>query len=212
MGHLGKGQPGDVVSQVGSQNLVIGRRILRTVTVAALPVVADFETLSAAAVNNTILDVIGDVIEVADVPIDASGLTIRMFNSPVIEMSGNSFLWSADGDLAIRGPAVINFDSTPLLDANGNVGRAILDGVELNTGLAATGVLTNGERGRFTGCIFGSGLRLDGIRNTVMGADVLLGIIIDAGGENNIVSNSQLSPNNIVDAGSGTILSDIRIY
>lgn len=212
MGHLGKGNPGDVLHQVGLRDIVIGLRILKTVTVAALPVLADFETLSAAAVDNTVLNVIGDVNEVADVPIDASGLTIVMFNSPTIDMGANSFLWSSDGDLAIRGAAVINYGSSPLFDANGNTGRAIVDGAGLNTSLAATGILTNGQQGRFTGCIFGSGLRLDGIRNTVMGADILLGIVVDAGAENNMISNCQLSPNDIVDAGSGTILSDIRIY
>ena len=182
------------------------------VTVAALPVVADFETLSAAAVSNTVLNVIGDVIEIADVPVGSSGLTVRMFNSPFIAMGPNSFLWSANGELAIRGPAIIDYGSDPLFDANGNVGRAIVDGLEINTNLAATGVLTNGTSGRFTGCVYSSGLRLDGIRNTVTGADILLGIVVDAGAENNMISNCQLSPNNIVDAGSGTILSDIRIY
>jgi hypothetical protein len=212
MGHLGKGNPGDLLHQVGQKNIVIGKRLLDTVTVAALPVVADFETLSAAAVNNTVLDVIGDVNEVANVPIGASGLTVRMFNNPTIDMAGNSFLWSANGSLALRGPASIDFTSSPLFDANGNSGRAIVDGMEITTGLAATGILTDGERGRFTGCVFTSGLRLDGIRNTVVGADIGFGIVVDASAENNIISSCQLDADEIVDAGSGTILSDIRIY
>lgn len=180
------------------------------VTVAGPPVVADFETLNdAIADSNTVLNVIGDVVEPSNVAVGASGLTIRMFNSPTLDMGANSFVWSTDDSLSIRGNAIINYSASPLFDANGNQGRVIVDGAEINNTLVATGVLTNGTRGRFTGCVFGGGLRLDGIKNTVTGADIASGIALDAGGENNIVSSCQLD-GSIFDAASGTILADIR--
>jgi len=232
MTHLGKGNPDDVLYQDGSKNLVVGipPRISAisgvfdyivlnsgtlgssVTTVAGSPIVADFETLSAAAAaDNTLVEVIGDVTEVADVLIGASGLTIRMVNDPIITMGANKFAWSSDGSLATRGPAVISHTSTPLFEASGNVGRVLADGLEITNLLVSTGVLTNGSRGRFNGCVFNNGLRIDGTKNTVLGAEISSGIIFEATSENNMVSSCQLS-GYTSDAGSGNIFSNIRVY
>lgn len=218
MAYSGKGNNGDVLTIVSGHvewatPTAVGGGL--GVTVAALPVVADFETLSAAVSgNNTELNVIGDVVEVANILVPNSGLMVRVIRSAKVNMRTNKFIWDADGDLYMRGGILRhNFSSdNTFFDLNGNNGKLYVENMEIQNSGSATVALMNSLNGEFNGCIFDGPAIVAGERNRLIGCD-FINLTIASSGINNTISSSHIpSANPIADNGSGTILNAIRQY
>jgi hypothetical protein len=180
---------------------------------ASIP--ADFTTIvEALASGNTVMTVIGDTVESANIDVGVSGLNIVMANSALLDMDTNKFLWSADGDLRIEGNGSIIYsylvDDT-LFDAAGNAGAPVIDGIRLNNNSSASGIITNATNASLSSCVVSGDLVLNGVRCSVVGCDLTADLILPYTSENNEVSSCQLN-GAFTDNGSGNILSDIRIY
>jgi hypothetical protein len=188
------------------------------VTVAGLPVSADFETMAAAiSGNNTILNVIGDTTEPLDVLVTASGLTVRIFNDAEINLQTNSFLWSAPGNVAIRGQGSLRYaiagGSNTVFDLQSNAGILTVDGLELKNESTGGGLvtITNGTDGRFDKCVWTGDVRIAGERNIISACNMTTTLIIESGSINTHISDTQID-GGFTDFGSGTLMGDINLY
>ena len=188
------------------------------VTVAGLPVQADFETMVAAiTAGNSILNVIGDTTEPSDVLVTTSGLTVRMFNDAEIDLGANSFLWSTSGNMAMRGQGSLRYaiagGTNTIFDLQSNVGRVVVDGLELKNESTGGGFVTisNGTDGRFDKCVWTGDVRLAGERNMISAADITTTLVIESGSIDNQISDIQLN-GTLTDDGSGTLIADVNIY
>ncbi len=185
------------------------------VTVAALPVVADFETLSAAiTANNSELNIIGDVAEVANVIVPESGLMVRIIRSAKVNMGANKFVWANDGDVYLRGGTLRhNFSiNETFFDLNANNGKLYVENIRIENSGTGTVALMNSFNGEFNGVDFEGDTIVAGERNRLIGCD-FTDLTIASSGLNNTISSSHIPvANPIVDNGSGTILSAIRVY
>ena len=185
------------------------------VTVAGLPVSADFETVTAAlAANETILNVIGDTTEPSDPQVGASGASIVMFNSSDVSMGVNNFEWTQGSNLEIRGNGKITFAhtvNTTLFDFNGEAGRLTVNGIELDNQSSAITTLTNGIRGRFDNCFIVGDAVFNGTRNSISDCEISLNVIVASGALDTMVSNCNYG-GGLVDNGSGTIFADLLSF
>jgi len=202
----------DVIAVAGGGGGGIG------VTVAALPVSADFETMvSAISSGNTILNVIGNTTETSDVLVTASGLTVRIFNDAEIDLQTNSFLWSSQSNLAMRGQGSLRYaivgGTNTIFDLQSNIGIVTVDGLEIKNESTGGGLITitNGTDGRFDKCIWTGDVRIAGERNIISAGDMTTTLTIESGSINNQISDVQID-GGFTDLGSGTLISDVNIY
>jgi len=188
------------------------------VTVAGLPVVADFETMVAAiTAGNSILNIIGDTTEPSDVLVTTSGLTVRMFNDAEIDLQTNSVLWSAPGNMAMRGQGSLRYaiagGTNTIFDLQSNVGIVTVDGLEIKNESTGGGLvtITNGTDGRFDKCIWTGDVRIAGERNLISAGDMTTTLVIESGSINTHISDTQID-GGFTDSGSGTLMADINLY
>ena len=203
-----KNNAGQIFLAINSGNAGLG------VTVAGL-ITADYTSVNAAlTAGNTILNVIGDTVEGASPTINASGITIRLFNDSQINMNTNRFLWTQTANLSIRGDGTIRYAyaaDTTLFDFDGNLGKVNANGLNLLNASSASGILTDGSQCKFSDCTLTGHLILLGTRNAFRNSEVSQDIIIPYAAINNMVSNTHYG-GGLVDNGSGTVLSDLLSF
>lgn len=185
------------------------------VTVASGSAVADYESINnAVASGNTIINVIGDTIETADIDVGSSGLNIRVFNSAIIDMLDNKFLWSDGDNLQLVGNGKIVFlytsDDT-LFDVDGGTGSPKVNNMDFDNNSAASGYIMNSTGGRISDAIIGGDLLINGTRNIITSCDIGGNLALATSSDNNIVSSCQLDGLQW-DLGSGNMLATINIY
>jgi len=177
---------------------------------------ADFVSIGAAiSGSNTIMTIIGDTTEEVNIDVGSSGLNIIFANSSEVNLNDNSFLWSDNGRLDIGGNGIIRYATATagtIFDVNGTIGLANVGGVEIKNESAGTATLASGTDSTFDNCIFNGEARLNGIRNKISTSDFLTSLTIESSAQNVHISSCSVSGSAPTDAGSGTILSDIRIY
>jgi hypothetical protein len=221
MSYVGVGSQDQVLTlDAGTQKwqdpaVAVGGTGVLGVTVAEF-IPADFPSIVAAlAANNTILNVIGDVNEVATINVPSSGLSITIFNASDVNLGTQNFVWTDNSNLDIRGNGFVSYgyaSPTEIFDHSGfNLGRVTVDGITLNNNSSAPATLTDGVDGRFSNCVFTGGVLLDGTRNQIDSSDITGDLEIAATSVNGKISSCQVD-GSLTDNGTATVISDTDNY
>ena len=211
------------VGAVGSDNLLVTEQGIREaiaavggVTVASgVALDADYTSIgSAIAAYETIINIIGDTDETADVSVGSSGLYIRIVNSATLNMMDNTFLWSEAGNLNMNGTGRVVFEygsDDTLFDVNSTAGKPKISNINFVNNSSASGYITNATGGRISNATIAGDLFVDGTRNIISSCDIEGNLALASTSDNNIVSMCQLD-GVYWDLGSGNSLATINIY
>jgi hypothetical protein len=171
----------------------------------------DYPTIAAAAAaSQTVVHVIGDVIETQNIQVPGSGMDITLYNDARVAMGTNSFQVEAGENLFVRGNGIINFGAITAGTLFAGSGALHVENVTITNTSNNAICVTNMDYARFDSVRFEGDVRICGDFNIYSDCQYRNGTVLFTTAANKSAVHGAVTENVlIVDSGTNSVVSDI---
>lgn len=172
---------------------------------------ADYTSVGAAiSGQQTIINVVGNVYEQANINLGSSGLNLFLYNGATVAMGTNSFSVDTGERLFVIGDGNITYSGAQLGALFNGSGLLYVEGIGINNTNNNAACLTNMDYARFDSVRFDGDVRICGDFNIYSDCIYRYGTVLFATSANkSAVHGAVLENVLIVDSGTNSVVSDI---